>query len=42
MNELADFITSKSTIGLGKVSEYDKIAASKRIYMDAIEGYGFL
>ena len=29
-------------IGLGKVSNYDQIAARKRIYMDATEGYGFL
>jgi hypothetical protein len=42
INELSDFISSKSLIGLGKVSDYDKINASKRIYMDAIEGYGFL
>ena len=42
INEISQFIAGKSTIGLGKVSEYDKIDASKSIYMDAIEGYGFL
>lgn len=36
INELSEFIASKSTIGLGKVSYYDRIAASKRIYMDSI------
>jgi hypothetical protein len=40
--ELSEFIALKSRIGLGKTSEYDRINASKRIYMDAIEGYGFL
>ena len=42
IHELSTFVETKSTIGLGKISHYDKINASKRMYMDAIEGYGFL
>lgn len=36
INELSTFIASKSTIGLGKLSIYDKINAKKRIYMDSV------
>lgn len=35
IHELFQFIDKKSLIGLGKVSNYDKIAARKRMYMDA-------